>query len=119
MQQSFWHPVTLPNKQPGIQIHIEIEVSNMTAGTLRLMTGEIAGLLPFQQAIIGVQDPNTGIWGQHTPVPAGQLVKASLDVFAYGQPYALGQPFNAEVILTDHVRGRHRVRITVGASRQE
>ena len=32
MYQSFWQPIVTPNKQPGMQIQIYLEASNMAAG---------------------------------------------------------------------------------------
>jgi len=55
MYQSFWQPIETPNKQPGMQIQIYLEASNMAAGAYGIVAAEIADM-PAIQTVIGVRD---------------------------------------------------------------
>src|SRR3977135_3604318 len=52
MYQSFWQPIVTPNKQPGMQIQIYLEASNMAAGAYGIVAAEIADR-PATQTLIG------------------------------------------------------------------
>jgi hypothetical protein len=106
MYQSFWHPITTPNRQPGMQIQIYLEASNMAAGAYRIVAAEIADL-PAMQTVIGVRDARSHKFAHDNPLPPRQLTTLSLLFLINGQIHSIGEPFRVTVILTDHVGGRH------------
>jgi hypothetical protein len=106
MYQSFWRPIATPNRQPGIQIQIYLEASNMAAGAYRIVAAEIADM-PAMQTVIGVRDARSREFAPDNPLPARQLTTISLYFLVNGQSHAIGEPFRATVILTDHVGRRH------------
>jgi len=110
MYQSVWHPIVTPNQPTGMQIQIYLEASNMTAGAYRIMAAEIAGISAIQ-TVIGVRDARSRKFAHNNPLPPRQLTTVSLHFLVNGQPYSLGDPFRATVILTDHVGGRHLIKV--------
>ena len=106
MYQSFWRPIATPNRQPGMQIQIYLEASNMAAGAYRIVAAEIADM-PAMQTVIGVRDARSRTFAPDNPLPARQLTTISLYFLVNGQSHAIGEPFRATVILTDHVGRRH------------
>jgi hypothetical protein len=106
MYQSFWRPIVTPDKQPGMQIQIYLEASNMAAGANRIVAAEIADM-PATQTVIGVRDVKSRKFAHDNPLPARQLTTVSLDFLINGQSPSIGEPFRATVILTDHAGGRH------------
>jgi hypothetical protein len=110
MYQSFWHPIVTPNQQPGLQIQIYLEASNMAAGAYRIMAAEIAGIAAIQ-TVIGVRDARSRKFAHNNPLPPRQITTVSLHFLVNGQSYSLGEPFRATVILTDHVGGRHLLKV--------
>jgi hypothetical protein len=106
MYQSFWQPIETPNKQPGMQIQIYLEASNMAAGAYGIVAAEIADM-PAIQTVIGVRDAKSRRFAHDNPLPPRQLTTVSLHFLVNGQSHAIGEPFRATVILTDHVGGRH------------
>ena len=110
MYQSFWHPIVAPNQQPGMEIQIYLEGSNMAAGAYRIVAAEIADL-PAMQTVIGVRDARSHKFAHDNPLPPRQLTTVSLHFLVNGQSYSLDEPFRATVILTDHVGGRHLLKV--------
>jgi len=110
MYQSVWHPIVTPNQQPGMQIQIYLEASNMAAGAYRIVAAEIADM-PAIQTVIGVRDAKSRKFAHDNPLPPRQLTTVSLHFLVNGQSYSLGGPFRATVILTDHVGGRHLIKV--------
>jgi hypothetical protein len=110
MYQSVWHPIVTPNQPPGMQIQIYLEVSNLAAGAYWIMAAEIAGISAIQ-TVIGVRDAKSGKFAHNNPLPPRQLTTVSLHFLVNGQSYSLGEPFHATVILTDHVGGRHLIKV--------
>ena len=106
MYQSFWQPIVTPNKQPGMQIQIYLEASNMAAGAYGIVAAEIADM-SATQTVIGVRDAKSHKFAQDNPLPPRQLTTISLHFLINGQSPSIGEPFRATVILTDHVGGRH------------
>ena len=106
MYQSFWHPITTPNRLPGMQIQIYLEASNMAAGAYRIVAAEIADL-PAMQTVIGVRDARSHKFAHDNPLPPRQLTTLSLLFLINGQIRSVGEAFRVTVILTDHVGGRH------------
>ena len=106
MYQSFWHPIATLNRQPGMQIQIYLEASNMAAGAYRIVAAEIADM-PATQTVIGVRDAKSRKFAHDNPLPPRQLTTVSLHFLINGQFHSIGEPFRANVILTDHVGGRH------------
>jgi hypothetical protein len=110
MYQSFWHPMAMPNEQPGLQIQIYLEASNMAASAYWIMAAEIAGM-PAVQTVIGVREAKSGKFAPDNPLPPRQLTTVSLLFLVDGQSHPIGEPFRATVILTDHVGGRHPLKV--------
>jgi hypothetical protein len=106
MYQSFWQPIATPHKQPGMQIQIYLEASNMAAGAYGIVAAEIADM-PAIQTVIGVRDARSHKFAPDNPLPPRQLTTISLHFLINGQSPSIGEPFRATVILTDHVGGRH------------
>ena len=106
MYQSFWQPIVMPNKQPGMQIQIYLEASNMAAGAYGIVAAEIADM-PAIQTVIGVRDTKSRKFAHDNPLPSRQLTTISLHFLIDGQSHSIGEPFRATVILTDHAGGRH------------
>ena len=112
MYQSFWHPIVAPNQQPGMEIQIYLEASNMAAGAYGIVAAEIAGM-PAAQTVIGVREAKSGKFAHDNPLPSRQLTTISLHFLVNGQSYSIGEPFRATVVLTDHVGGRHPLKVTM------
>jgi hypothetical protein len=110
MYRSFWHPIATPDQPPGMQIQIYLEASNMAVGAYRIMAAEIAGI-SATQTVIGVRDARSRKFARDNPLPPRQITTVSLHFLVDGQSYALDEPFCATVILTDHVGGRHLVKV--------
>jgi hypothetical protein len=110
MYQSFWHPIATPNRQPGMQIQIYLEASNLAAGAYRIVAAEIADM-PAIQTVIGVRDAKSRKFAHDNPLPPRQLTTVSLHFLVNGQTPSIGEPFRATVILTDHVGGRHPLKV--------
>ena len=110
MYQSVWHPVATPDEQPGMQIQIYLEASNMAAGACWIMAAEIAGM-PATKTVIGVRDPKSRKFAPDNPLPPRQITTVSLHFLVNGQSWSIGEPFPATVILTDHVGGRHLLKV--------
>ena len=110
MYQSVWHPIVTPNQPPGMRIQICLEASNMAAGAYRIVAAEIAGISAIQ-TVIGVRDARSRKFAHNNPLPPRQLTTLSLHFLVNGQSYSLGEPFRATVILTDHVGGRHLIKV--------
>jgi hypothetical protein len=108
--QSFWHPIVTPNKQRGTQIQIYLEASNMTAGPYRIVAAEIADMFAIQ-TVIGVRDAKSGKFAHDNPLPPRQLTTVSLNFLVNEQSYSIDEPFRATMILTDHVDGRHLLKV--------
>ena len=106
MYQSVWQPIVTPDKQPGMQIQIYLEASNMADGAYWIVAAEIADM-PAIQTVIGVRDAKSRKFANDNPLPPRQLTTVSLHFLVNGQSHAIGEPFRATVILTDHVGGRH------------
>jgi hypothetical protein len=104
--QSFWQPMVTPDNQPGTQIQIYLEASNMAAGAYGIVAAEIADM-PALQTVIGVRDAKSRTFAPDNPLPPRQLTTISLHFLINGQSRSIGEPFRATVILTDHVGGRH------------
>jgi hypothetical protein len=112
MYQSFWHPMVRPNQQPGMQIQIYLEASNMASSAYRIVAAEITDR-PAIQTVVGVRDPKSRTFAHDNPLPAGQLTTVSLHFLVNGQSHSIGEPFRATVILTDHVGGRHPLKVVM------
>ena len=110
MYQSFWHPIVAPDQQPSMQIQIYLEASNMAAGAYRIVAAEIADM-PAIQTVIGVRDAKSRKFANDNPLPPRQLTTVSLHFLVNGQSYSIGEAFRATVILTDHVGGRHPLKV--------
>ena len=108
--QSFWHPMATPDEQPGMQIQIYLEASNMAAGAYRIVAAEIADM-PAIQTVIGVRDAKSRKFAHDNPLPPRQLTTVSLHFLVNGQSASIGEPFRATVILTDHAGGRHPLKV--------
>ena len=110
MYQSVWQPIVTPDQQPGMQIQIYLEASNMAAGAYRIVAAEIADM-PAIQTVIGVRDAKSRKFANDNPLPPRQLTTVSLHFLVNGQSYSIGEAFRATVILTDHVGGRHPLKV--------
>ena len=108
--QSFWQPIVTLDKQPGTQIQIYLEASNMAAGAYRIVAAEIADM-PALQTVIGVRDARSRTFAHDNPLPPRQLTTISLHFLISAQSPSIGEPFRATVILTDHAGGRHSLRV--------
>jgi hypothetical protein len=93
-----------------MQIQMYLEASNMAAGAYRIKAAEIARI-PATQTVIGVGDVKTGEFAHNNPLPPQQITTASLLFLVDGQSCSIGEPFRATVILTDHVGGRHLIKV--------
>ena len=110
MYQSSWHPIVTPNKQPGMEIQIYLEASNLAAGAYTIVAAEIADMSAIQ-TVIGVRDARSHKFAHDNPLPPRQLTTVSLHFLVNGQSHSIGEPFRATVILTDHVGGRHPLEV--------
>jgi hypothetical protein len=110
MYQSVWQPIVTPDKQPGLQIQIYLEASNMAAGAYWIVAAEIADM-PAIQTVIGVRDAKSHKFAHDNPLPPRQLTTVSLLFLVNGQSHSIGEPFRATVVLTDHVGGRHPLEV--------
>ena len=110
MYQSVWQPIVTPDKQPGLQIQIYLEVSNRAAGACWIVAAEIADM-PAIQTVIGVRDAKSRKFAHDNPLPPRQLTTVSLLFLVNGQSHSIGEPFRATVVLTDHVGGRHPLKV--------
>ena len=110
MYQSSWHPIVTPNQQPGMQIQIYLEASNMAASAYRIVAAEIADM-PVIQTVIGVRDAKSREFANDNPLPPRQLTTVSVHFLVNGQSYSIDEPLRATVILTDHVGGRHPLKV--------
>jgi len=110
MYQSVWQPIVTPDKQPGLQIQIYLEVSNMAAGAYWIVAAEIADMSAIQ-TVIGVRDAKSHKFAHDNPLPPRQLTTVSLLFLVNGQSHSIGEPFRATVLLTDHVGGKHPLKV--------
>jgi hypothetical protein len=110
MYQSSWRPIVTPDKQPGMEIQIYLEASNLAASACRIVAAEIADM-PAMQTSIGVLDARSRKFAHDNPLPPQQLTTVSLHFLINGQSHSIGEPFRATVILTDHVGGRHPLQV--------
>ena len=110
MYQSVWQPIVAPGNQPGLQIQIYLEASNMAAGAYWIVAAEIADM-PAMQTVIGVRDAKSHKFAHDNPLPPRQLTTVSLLFLVNGQSHSIGEPFRATVVLTDHVGGRHPLKV--------
>jgi hypothetical protein len=110
MYQSSWRAIVAPDKQPGMEIQIYREVSNMAAGAYRIVAAEIADM-PALQTFIGVRDARSRKFAHDNPLPPRQLTTVSLHFLINEQSHSIGEPFRATVILTDHVGARHPLKV--------
>jgi hypothetical protein len=110
MYQSVWQPIVTPDQQPGLQIQIYLEVSNRAAGACWIVAAEIADM-PAIQTVIGVRDAKSHKFAHDNPLPPRQLTTVSLLFLVNGQSHSIGEPFRATVLLTDHVGGRHPLKV--------
>ena len=110
MYQSVWQPIVTPDQQPGLQIQIYLEASNMAAGAYWIVAAEIADI-PAIQTVISVRDAKSHKFAHDNPLPPRQLTTVSLLFMVNGQSHSIGEPFRATVVLTDHVGGRHPVKV--------
>jgi hypothetical protein len=110
MYPSFWHPMPTPDQQPGMEIQIHLEASNMAASAYRIVAAEIAGLSAIQ-TVIGVREARTHQFAQNNPLPPRQITTVSLHFLVDGQSCSIDEPFRATVILTDHAGERHPIKV--------
>jgi hypothetical protein len=110
MYPSFWHPMPTPDQQPGMEIQIHLEASNMAASAYRIVAAEIAGLSAIQ-TVIGVREARTHKFAQNNPLPPRQITTVSLHFLVDGQSCSIDEPFRATVILTDHAGERHPIKV--------
>jgi hypothetical protein len=110
MYQSFWQPIVTPDQQPGMEIQIHLEASNLAASACRIITAEIAGM-PALQTVIGVRDARTGKFAPDNPLPPRQLTTVSLHFLVNGQSPSNAERFRATVILTDHLGERYLITV--------
>ena len=59
MYQSVWQPIVTPDKQPGLQIQIYLEASNMAAGAYWIVAAEIADMPPYRRSLACVTPSRT------------------------------------------------------------
>ena len=110
MYQSSWQPIATANGQPDMQIEIYLEASNMAGAAYRIVAAEIADM-PAIQTDIGVRDAKSRKFANDNPLPPRQLTTVSLHFLVNGQSHSIGEPFRATVMLTDHVGGRHSLKV--------
>ena len=110
MYQSSWHPIVTPNKQPGMEIQIYLEASNLAAEAYTIVAAEIVDMSAMQ-TVIGVRDARSHKFAHDNPLPPRQLTTVSLHFLVDGQSPSIGEPFRATAILTDHVGGRHPLEV--------
>jgi hypothetical protein len=108
--RSFWQPISMPDEQPGLQIQLYLEASNMAVGAYWIVAAEIAGL-PAVRTVIGVREARSGKFAPDNPLPPRQITTVSLHFLVNGQTASIGEPFRATVILTDHAGGRHPLEV--------
>jgi hypothetical protein len=107
---SFWQPTELPDQQPHTEIKIYLEASNLSARAYWITAAELAGI-PALQTVVGVRDARTRAFAPDNPLPPQRITTVSLDFHVDGQPPSIGEPFRVTVILTDHLGGRHFVKV--------
>ena len=110
MYQSSWRPIVTPDKQPGMEIQIYLEASNLASSAYRIVAAEIADM-PAIETLIGVRDASSRKFAHDNPLPPQQLTTVSLHFLISGQSHSSDEPFRATVILTDHVGGRHPLKV--------
>lgn len=110
MYQSVWRPIVTPDQQPGLQIQIYLEASNMAAAAYWIVAAEIADM-PAIQTFIGVRDAKSHKFAHDNPLPPRQLTTVSLLFLVNGQSHSIGEPFRATVLLTDHVGEKHPLKV--------
>jgi hypothetical protein len=110
MYPSFWEPVVLPDRQPGVLVQVHLEASNMTDRAYGIVTAELSGL-PARETVIGVRDPKTRNFAPDNPLPARQIATVSLQFLIDGGPAAPDAPFRATLVLTDHLGGTHATQV--------
>jgi hypothetical protein len=108
--RSFWQPIATPDEQPGLQIQLYLEASNMAADACWIVAAGIAGM-PARQTVIGVREARSGKFAPDNPLPPRQITTLSLHFVVNGQSASIGEPFRATVILTDHAGGRHPLEV--------
>ena len=57
MYQSVWRPIVTPDQQPGLQIQIYLEASNMAAAAYWIVAAEIA--VPYRHSLACVTPSHT------------------------------------------------------------
>jgi hypothetical protein len=107
---SSWGPILTPTGQPGMQVQIYLEASNMGTSACRIVAAEIAGM-PTLQTVIGVRDARTHNFAPDNVLPPGHLTTVSLAFLLDGQLCSSGESLHVAVILTDHTGGEHRVNV--------
>jgi hypothetical protein len=107
---SSWRPIVTPDGQAGMEVQIYLEASNMASSAYRIVAGEIADM-PAIQTVIGVRDARSHAFAHDNPLPPRQLTTVSLHFLISEQSPSIGEPFRATVILTDHVGGRHSLKV--------
>jgi hypothetical protein len=65
----------------------------------------------FRGSVIGVRDAKSHKFAHDNPLPPRQLTTVSLLFLVNGQSHSIGEPFRATVLLTDHVGGRHPLKV--------
>jgi len=108
--RSFWHPSETADQRPGLQIQIYLEASNLAGNPCWITAAEIAGMTTVQ-TVIGVRDVRTREFAPDNPLPPRQIATVSLRFGIDGPSLAVGEPFRATVILTDHVGEQHPVNV--------
>ena len=110
MYQSLWCPAIASDQSPRLQIQIYLEASNLASSAYRIVAAEIADM-PAIQTLIGVRDASSRKFARDNPLPPQQLTTVSLHFLISGQSHSSDEPFRATVILTDHVGGRHPLKV--------
>jgi hypothetical protein len=108
--RSFWQPIATPDEQPGLEIQLYLEASNMAADACWIVAAEIAGM-PAIRTVIGVREARSGKFAPGNPLPPRQITTLSLHFVVNRQSASIGEPFRATVILTDHAGGRHPLEV--------
>src|SRR5258708_40166095 len=91
MYQSVWQPVVTPDNQPGMQIQIYLEASNMAGDPYWIVAGEIADMPAFE-TVIGVRDAKSRKFANDNPLPPRQLTTVSLHFLVNGQSSSIDEP---------------------------
>jgi hypothetical protein len=112
LRAAAWYPAKAPDGSPQMQIVVDLACGNKTSSAVRVIAARL-GNHAAEQTILLVGLPDGQLVAASRPIPPNGKAQVRITFFVKGRPHPPGEWFNEYVILTDHKKGEHRLKVAV------